>query len=162
MRLLTCDTNILIDLEEGRLLEQFFQLPYEFRVPDILFSEELEAQHSHLSTLGLQLGELTSQSMLDAAALIRRYGGLSRNDCFTLALARQERCSLLTGDKDLREAAEREAVIAKGTVWLVEQMVTHQIIDKLQAKAAYDRMKANGRRLPWTLALKQLDELQLG
>ena len=162
MRLLTCDTNILTDLEEGRLLEQFFQLPYEFRVPDILFSEELEAQHAHLSTLGLQLGELTSNSMLDAADLIRRYSGLSRNDCFTLALARQERCPLLTGDKDLREAAEREAVIAKGTVWLVEQMVTHQIIDKLQAKAAYDRMKANGRRLPWTLALKQLDELQLG
>ena len=47
MRLLTCDTNILIDLEEGRLLEQFFKLPYEFRVPDILFSEELEAQHAH-------------------------------------------------------------------------------------------------------------------
>ena len=29
MRLLISDTNILIDLEEGRLLEQFFQLPYD-------------------------------------------------------------------------------------------------------------------------------------
>lgn len=162
MRLLICDTNILIDLEEGRLLEQLFQLPYEFRVPDILFSEELEAQHAHLSTLGLQLGELTSQSMLDAAALIRRYGGLSRNDCFSLALARQEQCSLLTGDQDLRKAAEMEQVKTNGTIWVVNQLVTNQIIDKPQAKAAYDRMKANGRRLPWTLALKQLDELQLG
>ena len=71
MRLHTCDTNILIDLEEGRLLEQLFQLPYEFRVPDILFSEELEVQHAYLSTLGLQLSELTSESMLDAADLLR-------------------------------------------------------------------------------------------
>ena len=61
MRLLICDTNILIDLEEGHLLEQFFQLPYDFRVPDILFSGELEAQHAYLSALGLQIGELTSQ-----------------------------------------------------------------------------------------------------
>ena len=159
MRLLTCDTNILIDLEEGWLLEQFFQLPYEFRVPDILFSEELEAQHSHLSTLGLQLGELTSQSMLAAVELIQRYGELSRNDCFTLALARQEQCSLLTGDQDLRKAAEMEQVKTNGTIWVVNQLVTHQIIDKPQAKAAYDRMKANGRRLPWALALRQLDEL---
>ena len=159
MRLLTCDTNILIDLEEGRLLEQFFQLPYEFRVPDILFSEELEAQHAHLSTLGLQLGELTSQSMLAAVELIQRYGELSRNDCFTLALARQEQCSLLTGDQDLRKAAEMEQVKTNGTIWVVNQLVTHQIIDKPQAKAAYDRMKANGRRLPWALALRQLDEL---
>ncbi len=47
MRILICDTNILIDLEEGRLLEQFFQLPYDFRVSDILFSEELEAQAAY-------------------------------------------------------------------------------------------------------------------
>lgn len=161
MRLLICDTNILIDLEEGRLLEQFFQLPYDFRVPDILFSEELETQHAHLSALGLQLGELTSESMLDAAELIQRYGELSRNDCFTLALARQEQCPFLTGDKDLRNAAEMEQVKTNGTIWVVEQLVMHQIIDKPEAKAAYDRMKANGRRLPWALALQQLTKLQV-
>ena len=69
---------------------------------------------------------------------------------------------MLTGDQDLSKAAEVEQVKKNGTIWVVNQLVTHQIIDKPQAKAAYDRMKANGRRLPWTLALKQLDELQLG
>ena len=52
MQLLICDTNILIDQEEGQLLEQFFQLPYKFRVPDILFYEELEAQHVELFVVG--------------------------------------------------------------------------------------------------------------
>lgn len=54
MQLLISDANILIDLGEGQLLTQFFQLPYEFRVLDILFYEELEAQHGHLLDLGLQ------------------------------------------------------------------------------------------------------------
>ena len=128
MRLLICDTNILIDLEEGLLLEQFFQLPYYFRVPDILFSEELETQHAHLSALGLQIGELASQSLMDTAGLIRRYAELSRNDCFALALARQEQCLLLTGDQALRKAAEMEQVKTNGTIWGVEQIVMHQII----------------------------------
>lgn len=64
MQLLIIDANILIDLEEGQLLEQFFQFPYNFRVPDILFSEELVDQHSYLPELGLQIGELTSQCMM--------------------------------------------------------------------------------------------------
>ncbi len=159
MQLLISDANILIDLEEGRLLKAFFRLPYQFKVSDILFYEELEEQHSHLLDLGLQLGELTSQSMQDAAELIQRYSGPSRNDCFALALARQEQCPLLTGDQTLRKAAEKEAVIVKGTVWVVEQMVIHQIINKPQAKTAYERMKTSGRRLPWRLAWQQLEDL---
>lgn len=42
MQLLISDANILIDLEEGEILDIFFQLPYQFSVPDILFFEELE------------------------------------------------------------------------------------------------------------------------
>jgi hypothetical protein len=38
MQLLISDANILIDLEEGGLLEVFFRLPYQFSVPDILFA----------------------------------------------------------------------------------------------------------------------------
>lgn len=53
MQLLISDANILIDLEEGELLGLLFQLPYQFSVPDILFAEELEAQHAHLPGMGL-------------------------------------------------------------------------------------------------------------
>ena len=42
MQLLISDANILIDMEEGELLPQMFQLPYNFSIPDILFYEELE------------------------------------------------------------------------------------------------------------------------
>ena len=159
MQLLIIDANILIDLEEGRLLRQFFQLPYDYRVPDILFSEELEEQHSYLPELGLQIGELTGQSMYDSDELIKRYGELSRNDCFTLALARQEQCPLLTGDQALRKAAEMERVKTNGTIWVVNQLVKHQIVDKPEAKAAYVRMKDNDRRLPWTLVWRHLEKL---
>ncbi|WP_226970170.1 PIN domain-containing protein [Vibrio navarrensis] len=56
MYLLISDANILIDLEEGQLLGVFFNLPYQFKVPDVLFHEELSDQHGYLLELGLLLG----------------------------------------------------------------------------------------------------------
>lgn len=41
-QLLISDANILIDMEEGGLLEAMFQLPYDFATPDILFLKSLK------------------------------------------------------------------------------------------------------------------------
>lgn len=157
MQLLISDANILIDLEEGMLLDWLFRLGFQVKVADILYEEELKANHSHLLGLGLQIGELSAAAMLDALDLVQRYRAPSRNDCFALALARQEQCPLLTGDKALRKAAESEAVVVKGTLWVVEQMVEQKLIDKARAFDAYDRMEQAGRRLPWQKARARLN-----
>lgn len=162
MQLLISDTNILIDLEEGRLLEAVFRLPYRFAVPDILFYEELEEQHTHLLGMGLMINELTSDSMLYALELSTRVTGPSRNDCFALALARQEQCPLLSGDRALRTLASQEAVVVMGTIWLVEQMVQQKIISIQVAQDAYESMRVNGRRLPWGRAIQGLTALATG
>ena len=77
-----------------------------------------------------------------------------------MALASQEKCPLLTGDKDLRNAAEKESVIVKGTLWLVEQMIRQQLITVAQAREAYQRMRESGRRLPWPVAEAILHEIE--
>ncbi|RJG50584.1 PIN domain-containing protein [Motilimonas pumila] len=156
-QLLISDANILIDMEEGGLLEAMFQLPFDFATPDILFFEELEEEHAHLPGLGLALKEVSSEFMMYAMQLTGTYTQASRNDCFALALAKQELCPLLTGDMALRKAAEKEAAIVKGTIWLVTQLVVHQKINIAQAKDAYNQMKANGRRLPWAIAEQELE-----
>lgn len=159
MQLLISDAHILIDLEEGELLAQLFALPYRFTVPDILYFEELEAQHAHLCGMGLELAELSPATLLYAMALIGRVRGPSRNDCFALALARQEGCPLLSGDQALREVAVLEAVEVRGTLWVVEELVRAGVITVDTAHAAYDRMQANARRLPWLVAHQRLDDL---
>ncbi|GAA5524705.1 hypothetical protein Maes01_01262 [Microbulbifer aestuariivivens] len=159
MQLLISDANILIDLEEGQLIELMFQLPYQFSIPDILFYEELEEEHQSLLDMGLQLSELSGDTMSYALELIPRYTRPSRNDCFALALAAQEKCPLLTGDKDLRTAAEKESVMVRGTIWLVEMMVKQALITTDEARAAFQKMQETGRRLPWAVAEARLDEL---
>lgn len=159
MQLLISDANILIDLEEGKVLERLFQLPYHFSVPDILFAEELENQHGYLLEMGLSQCELSPQSLQYAADLIAYATGVSSNDCFALALAKQERCPLLTGDQRLRGVAEREGVVVMGTIWVVSQLVQHQCLSVSDAQNAYIRMRANGRRLPWETAFSSLEDL---
>lgn len=159
MLLLVSDANILIDIEEGALLDVLFRLPYQFVTPDILYYEELEDQHGHLLELGLQPLELSPDAMRYAGDLVARYRGPSTNDCFALALASQEQCPLLTGDQALRNAAEEEQLEIMGTLWLVEELVRQGVISVDRAHQAYDAMKAAGRRLPWKAAKARLSSL---
>lgn len=159
MQVLISDANIFIDLEDGGLLYKLFRLQFTFKTPDILYSEELEAQHSHLIECGLQLTGLNEESMSYAMALVVQSSGPSTIDCLALASAKQEGCPLLTGDNALRKLAESEGVIVKGTLWIVEQMVRSQVISKEEAHEAYLKMKSSGRRLPWESAFNRLDNL---
>lgn len=158
-QLLISDANILIDLEDGELITQLFSLPYQFSVPDMLFYDELE-QHSYLVDIGLQVGELNPHSMQEAEILCQQYTQPSRYDCFALVLAKQEQCPLLTGDKNLRKAAETEQVEVHGTLWVVNGLLQHQLITPDRARAAYQKMKAKGRRLPWSIAEKQIKDYE--
>jgi hypothetical protein len=67
---------------------------------------------------------------------------------------------LLTGDAALRQAAETEQVEVKGTIWLISEMIREQRITISVARAALNKMKSNGRRLPWDLAVQMLNDLE--
>jgi predicted nucleic acid-binding protein len=157
--LVVSDANVLIDMETGGLTGSLFSLGHDIVVADVVFAEELADQHGHLLTMGLSQKILEPAAIGRMASLVATYAAVSRNDLFSLALAQQEACCLLTGDADLRKAAEREGIPVHGTLWAVEEMVRAGLITKAVARAAYGRMRDSGRRLPWDLAHERLDGL---
>jgi rRNA-processing protein FCF1 len=159
MLLLVSDANILIDMDEGGLLASMFSLDCRFIIPDILFSEELEERHAHFLELGLEQRSLSSEAMIATMQLAQVHTRTSRNDLFALSLAKQEMCALLTGDKHLKEAAEKENVVVHGTIWLVEELVLTGKISVRIAYSAYEKMERSGRRLPWKTAKDRLKRL---
>lgn len=156
--LVIVDANVLIDIEAGGLLRPMFRLDYRFAVPDVLFEIELREHHPGLARLGLRRLELSGESVryVETLASDARARGVGRYDLFTLALARQESCLLLTGDTLMRTLAADEGRKVHGTLWLVEQMVTGGIIRPKRARQAYDAMRKAGRRLPWDEVEDQL------
>jgi predicted nucleic acid-binding protein len=160
MLLLISDANILMDVEVGELVAPMFSLGYQFAVPDILYYEELEDQHAHLQDMGLQIRKLSSEVVKRVQTLSQTYAKPGRNDLFALALAEAEKCPLLTGDAALRQAAEAEHLEVKGTIWLISEMVGQQRITVHVARAALQKMRVSGRRLPWDIAEQVLCEIE--
>ena len=159
MLLLISDANILMDVEVGDLVAPMFSLGYQFAVPDVLYYEELEDQHAHLLDMGLHIRTLSAKSVERVQSLAQTYVKPGRNDLFALALAEAEKCTLLTGDAALRQAAQAEQIEVKGTVWLIGEMVREQRITVAVARAALNKMRVTGRRLPWDAAERMLAAL---
>ena len=137
MLLLISDANILIDMEDGNLIPVIFQLPYEIAVPDILFELELRERHSHLLQAGLKVKSLNSESVKKTEFLTGQYPRPSMMDHSALALALQEQCPLLTGDKDLRVAAKKEGVEVHGTIWIIEELLNQKIIQQVPSQGQF-------------------------
>lgn len=161
MLLVISDANILIDIEDGSLTSVVFRLPYEIAVPDILFELELREQHSYLLEAGLKVKTLTAESVKKTESLSFKYSQPSMMDHSALALAMQEKCPLLTGDKGLRAAAKNEGIEVHGTVWIIEELLKQKIIKHVQAKDSFNSMKLKGSRLPWVDVEKLLNRWDL-
>lgn len=148
--LLICDVNRFIDFKAGNILQYLFALPYTPCVLDLLFEEELSKHHSDLLAEGLLLIPLSSSSIGTVQNLTRKYPKTSYHDPLALVLALQESSVLVTGDKELRQAAMSESVTVWGTVGIIGTMYRHALLPLDQAKTAFDNMKVNGRWLVWT------------
>lgn len=163
MRLIVTDANIIIDLAAGDLLETIFLLPeIEFHVPDVLYVEELAERHGRLPGLGLKVVSQPAEAVAEVQRLRQIYRRASINDLFALVLARRLGCTLLSGDRALREAAECEGIEFRGTLWLIEALVQGQLIAVDRAEAAYEAMRRDGSWLPWDEVRAQVRRWRVG
>lgn len=160
--LVISDANVLIDIECGRLTALMFRLEHRFAIPDVLYDAELREQHPGLLRRGLRRMELSGDSVryVESLSSDARSKGVGRNDLFALALAKQENCTLLTGDNLMRGLAESEGREVHGTLWLIAELLAANLITAARAKRAYAAMRVAGRRLPWDTVEQQLLELE--
>lgn len=169
MRLLISDANILIDMEAGTLMDRLFRLPMRLGIPDLLYYEEIQEGRPDLEDMGLQIMEVSGEFVKYAEMLPGRHNHTlpakngekpSHNDYLALALAKQESCTLLTGDANLRIVASKEQVTIMGSIGLLCAMVENQLLTVDEALIALYRMKDGKRRLPWSEAENVLNALR--
>lgn len=104
------------------MLEQMFQLPYEFCVSDLLFERELKGElGDRLLACGLDVVELDAPEVVGAMELHRNAGRLSFPDAFAFVLARERAWTLLTGDGPLRKLARDQRIAMHGVLWVIEE-----------------------------------------
>lgn len=131
------DTNTIIDLHFGKLLDKVFQLPCKFLITDLLREELLNPPFDSLAELGLVVGNLTSEEVGEIPVLMARYPEPSFCDISVLILARSKNTVLITGDQALRNAAADNSVDCHGTCWLIDFLANQGLITYTEAIAAY-------------------------
>jgi len=127
------DAPILIELANWSLLEDIFQLPLEFAVPDALYEDELldlSAVHrERLKRLGLRVEVLDPAGMAQALAYRSAKPKLTIHDCFAVTLAVTHGWPLLTGDKRMRALAEEERVEVHGVLWVIDALAEYAVVN---------------------------------
>jgi len=150
MRILVSDTSVLIDLERGAVLDSCFKLPFEFAVPDLLYTRELaEFGGPQLVVKGLRVEELTSDEVATAQTVRNAHPKLSLPDAFAYVLASARGWTLLTGDGELRTLAQAQQVPFFGVLWVFDQLFDQQTIEVVMIVAGLEAIAAHPRcRLP--------------
>ena len=151
MTVLVSDTSVIIDLERADLLDEMFLLPFDFAVPDLLYSRELEGDlgDHKLTALGLRVEELTASELRRATSVNREYQKLSVPDSFAFVLAESRTWTLLTGDGILRELAAAEQITMHGVLWVFDQLADGAFVQFDRLHSGLTQLFAHPRcRLP--------------
>ena len=142
------DTNICVDLFNGNLLESVLRLPDVFLLPDVVLGELKEPDGNSLISLGYTSIQLSSDAVQIVFQYAEQYTKPSRADLFALAAAKTLEVTLLTGDKNLREAAQSEQVDVHGLLLLLDKLFEAQIVPGPQLSDALDVIVTKGAWLP--------------
>lgn len=159
---ISSDTNVWIDFFEIGHLEHPFRLDYDYFISENTYNDEFKKSpmlKADLIRRGLQLAQVTNDEFHDALMYMNRYTKLSVYDALALAIARQRKWVLLSGDQPLRKAAIQEQVECHGTIWIYDQLKASGKISDAEYGAVINELinaVSNGRcRLPMAELLKR-------
>ena len=126
MEFISSDTNVWIDFEVISRLGLPFRLPYTY----IMYTESIDSEllmpsgiKEKLTAAGLVGVDITTQEFLIADEWGKIYPRLSGPDRIALAIAKERKIVLLTGDMALRKAAEKEGVPVLGTIGIMDKLL---------------------------------------
>lgn len=98
--------------------------------------------------MGIEERSFSGEQVAEVERLRVAYRKPSLKDLFALLLARDTKALLLTGDANLRKAAQTEDVACHGTLWVLDGMVATGVLAAADARDALARMLRCGSRLP--------------
>lgn len=98
--------------------------------------------------MGLQTQSLSSALVLELVQLRVAHRQLSVIDISAFLVARELSGILLSGDRRLIQLAHSHGVEAHGLLWLLDEMIYHEVLASRKAASALESIITLGARLP--------------
>jgi predicted nucleic acid-binding protein len=161
MRILINDANILIDLAEIVLLDQFSQLAYELCTTDFVLAEIDAEQRIQLDRI-IASGNITviptemDEDYSSIIELLSNGRGLSFEDCTAWYYSQKLGGILVTGDGRLRTMAENSGIEVRGIIFLFDELLAQGIISCEEAIEKMQLLISVNTRLPMEIIRQRL------
>jgi predicted nucleic acid-binding protein len=159
MKYIISDTCILIDLITIDLIKEFLSLNFEIYTTDFVLEEISNPTQRCIIDQFIELKKINiitskTDELLDIITIFRENPGLSFTDCSVFFYGKKRRLIVLTNDSKLRKLAEPIGV--HGILWILEELIQHEIISKHQATIKLKKLMKINQRLPLEECRKRL------
>lgn len=137
MRVIVNDANILIDLVELGLLQQFFGLPFEFQTTAPIMDELYDYQQAkldpYIQSTSLVVVDFSEDDLNEINQINLRKPTLSPQDCSAFFQAGKVAGILVTADNSLKKDARNNHVEAYGHLWVFDRLVESSVLSGKEA-----------------------------
>ncbi|WP_416865114.1 MAG: hypothetical protein ACMVP2_21910 [Imperialibacter sp.] len=129
--ILVKDACMLFDMIRLDLMEHFFELGYEVFTTQAVVDEITDQRQYSIVGKYVYEGRMVVDSTPDNDQIFElafENRGLSLVDCSVLDLARRKNGVILSSDSSLRRASERMKIEVHGILWIIDMLISGEII----------------------------------
>lgn len=165
MKIIITDTNVLFDVIKIGALPEFFSLEYEicttvFVIQEILPSPQKETietfiRAKKLVIFGFSIEEVEEVINFNTGRDLKRF-----TDKSVIWKSLQLKCPMLTGDRKMREVAEKMGLEVHGSIWIIDELIGNNLISTEKARILLEQLQLTNSWLPKDEIEKRINKLK--
>ena len=140
-KIIITDTNIIIDLNNANILEEFIDIDNVY-ISDMVKNDEINSKTGNVKLINkFKVISATATQLIEVNNLSYTEKKLSTYDLLNFVIARDNNCILATGDNRLKNYSENNGVEVFRTLKIIKLMKDNNIISCRKAIDACNLLK---------------------
>jgi predicted nucleic acid-binding protein len=165
MKLIITDTNVLFDVIKIGALPEFFSLDFDvcttvFVIDEIKSSPQREQVETFIRSKQLTVFEFSGEDIEDIINFETCRDFKRFTDKSVIWKSLEMKCPMLTGDKKMREVAEKLGLEVYGSIWVIDELIRSDLISSDKAIVLLEQLMATNSWLPRNEIEKRINKLK--
>lgn len=160
-KIIITDTNIITDLNNANILEEFIDIDNVY-ISDMVKNDEINSKTGNVKLIDkFKVLSATATQLIEVNNLSNKEKKLSTYDLLNFVIARDNNCILATGDNRLKNYSENNGIEVFRTLKIIKLMKDNNIISCRKAIDACDLLKkCSTTRIPEENINNLINELE--
>ena len=160
-KIIITDTNIITDLDNANILEEFIDIDNVY-ISDMVKNDEINSKTGNVKLINkFKVISATANQLIEVNKLSYIEKKLSTYDLLNFVIARDNNCILATGDNRLKNYSENNGVEVLRTLKIIKLMKDNNIISYRKAINACKLLKqCPSTRIPEIYINNLINELE--